>query len=214
MTVLIQVWFDVVCPFCYIGKRRLSAAIARLSRPQDARVAFHAFQLSPEAPAQTDEDLNSLLQQRYGMTRAQAIKANAEVGEQALSYGLKFDFTRARWANTRNAHRLVKLAAHHGRGGEMVEAVSSAFFVEGLRIGESGALLTLGARVGLPDDEVAALLAGDRFDEAISRDRAEATREGLRGVPFFVVGGERGGSEMVTPANLERLLRQERHKLG
>jgi predicted DsbA family dithiol-disulfide isomerase len=206
--VFIDVWFDVVCPFCYIGRRRLIAVLERTRRVQDVEIRHHAYQLSPEAPRQTDDDLNTLLAQRYNMTRVQAVETNRRVGEQAQAYGLQFAFDRARWANTRDAHRLIKLAAERGMEDTLLEALYSGFFVAGRRIGDPEDLMRLAMDAGIERSAVRDMLNSERFNDEIAMDRSNGIAAGLRGVPFYVIGEQRGGSELITMDNLTRLLRE------
>jgi predicted DsbA family dithiol-disulfide isomerase len=198
----VEVWFDIVCPFCYIGKRRLEGAMRQYGGL--VRVSYRSYQLSPEAPRQTDDDLNTLLQRRYGMSRAQALEANSNAGELAASFGLHFDFAAARWANTFDAHRLIKLASKHGLQDAAVESISKAFFSDGRRIGEPATLRALTIDIGVPAEEVDQVLDSERFADEIARDRSEAARIGLRGVPLYRIGGESMGSESINASTLAR----------
>lgn len=199
----VEVWFDLVCPFCYIGKRRLERALAALGRP--VRRVYRSFQLSPDAPRQTDLDLNVLLGQRYGLSRSQATEANAQVAELGRQYGLHFDFAAARWANSLDAHRLLKLAALFGRQDALLELLYSAFFAQGLPIGEPATLKTLAACAQIPAEEVEHLLASERFRDELAADRVMALRLGVQSVPTYRIRDRMMRSEDITPEALVRL---------
>lgn len=200
----IDVWFDVVCPFCFIGKRRLDKAIQRFRG--NVEVRYHAFQLAPEAPRQTGDDLNQLLQQRYGMSRDQAVSANAQVAQAGAEFGIAFHFESAKWANTLDAHRLVKYAAEHGKAGAMVERLFAAFFEEGASIGEPTTLSSLTADIGLERDKAANMLLDGRLHTAaIALDREEAFRFGVRGVPHYRFDGRTLPHEMIDAEALHML---------
>lgn len=200
----IDVWFDLVCPFCYIGHERLKRALSQSDI--SCAVNLHAFQLSPEAPQQTALDLNVLLQQRYKMSSAQAEDANAQVAKTGAALGLNFSFAAARWANSYDAHRLIKLAATQGLAAEMAERLYRAFFSEGALIGQRQTLTELALEVGLTPDSVAlAFERDDSFRDEIERDRADAERLGLRSVPFYRIQGQTISSEQISAGLLSSL---------
>jgi len=199
----IELWFDLVCPFCYIGRRRLQRAVA--DSGSNVRIAYRAFQLSPDAPSQSSENLSQVLSQRFGITVAQAREANAQVTEIARSWQLDFDLESARWANTFDAHRLMKLAAEHQREDAMVETLYSAFFVEGERIGDLANLKRLGVRAGIPSDAIDRLENREAFASEVAEDREEARKAGVSAVPSYRIGGDLLVADQLTPQAIRRM---------
>jgi len=183
----IEVWSDVVCPFCYVGKRRLEAALAEFPHRDAVEVVWRSFELAPDAPAETGEPLDAMLARKYGMDLDEARAANARVTAMAAEVGLEFRLERARSGNTFDAHRLLHLAAEHGLGGAAKERLLRAYFTEGRAIGVRDELVVLGVELGLDEAEVRAALAADAHADAVRADQREARELGVQGVPFFVI---------------------------
>lgn len=187
LTVL--VWSDVVCPFCYIGKRRLERALAQWPGGDGVRVVWKSFQLQPDAV--NDPSKNSLqnLVERKGWTMEAALAAATNLAERGKTVGLEFDFANTKVANTFDAHRLAHFAASRGLGDAMHERLFRAYFTEGRNIGDHGTLVELATEAGLAAVEAADVLASGRFAEDVRRDIDEALQLGINGVPFFVFAG-------------------------
>ena len=183
----IEVWSDVVCPFCYVGKRRLEAALAEFPHREAVEVVWRSFELAPDAPAETGEPLDAMLARKYGMDLAEARAANARVTAMAAEVGLEFRLDRARSGNTFDAHRLLHLAATRGLGGAAKERLLRAYFTEGRAVGVREELVALGVDVGLDEAEVRAALDGGAHADAVRADQHEARELGVQGVPFFVI---------------------------
>ncbi len=183
----IEVWSDVVCPFCYVGKRRLEAALGAFAHRDDVEVVWRSFELAPDAPAETGEPIDAMLARKYGMDLAEARAANVRVTAMAAEVGLEFRLDRARSGNTFDAHRVLHFAAERGLGGEAKERLLRAYFCEGRAIGVRDELVALGVELGLDDRELSVALAGDDHAEAVRADRREARELGVEGVPFFVI---------------------------
>jgi predicted DsbA family dithiol-disulfide isomerase len=182
----IEIWSDVVCPFCYVGKRRLEAALADFPQRDQVEVVWRSFELNADAPAETGEPLDAMLARKYGMGLAEARAANARVTAMAAEVGLEFRLDRGRSGNTFDAHRLLHLAAERGLGGEAKERLLRAYFTEGRAVGVRDELVALGVELGLDEDEVRAALDGDAHGQAVRADQREARELGVQGVPFFV----------------------------
>jgi predicted DsbA family dithiol-disulfide isomerase len=183
----IEVWSDVVCPFCYVGKRRLESALAAFPHRDAVEVVWRSFELAPDAPAETGEPLDAMLARKYGMDPAEALAANARVSAMAAEAGIEFHLERARSGNTFDAHRLLHLAAERGLGGAAKERLLRAYFTEGRAIGVREELVALGVELGLDEREVRAALDGDAHADAVRADQREARELGVQGVPFFVI---------------------------
>lgn len=188
----VEIFSDVVCPWCAVGKRRFEAAAARFEHADELEVVWRAYELDPHAPATREGDYAERLARKYGMTREQAVKANESLTALAATEGLNFRFDRARPGNTFDAHRLLHYAREAGTDLQdaLKERLFTAYFTEGAAIGETETLLRLAGEVGLDPDECADVLAGDRFAADVRADESEALELGVTGVPFFVVDGK------------------------
>ena len=182
----IEVFSDVVCPFCYIGKRRLEEALSIFDHAGDVTVTYRSFQLDPSSPASSDLSLEQMLAQKYGRTLQQAKQMNDRVTDMAATVGLDFRLADAHPANTFRAHRLLHFAATKDLGNALTERLMRGYFSEGVRIGDRDELLRLAVDAGLDGTEVAAVLDGDDFTAEVEADIALARAFGATGVPFFV----------------------------
>lgn len=182
----IEVFSDVVCPFCYIGKRRLEDALAGFGHADQVTVTYRSFQLDPSTPTTSELSLEQMLAQKYGQSLAQARAMNDRVTDMAATVGLDFHLQDAHPANTFRAHRLLHFAATKGLGNELTERLMRAYFAEGVRIGNRDALLELAIEVGLDDAEAAEVLDGEAFTAEVNADIELARGFGATGVPFFV----------------------------
>jgi predicted DsbA family dithiol-disulfide isomerase len=188
----VDIWSDVVCPWCYIGKRRFEAALAQFEHRDEVSVTWHSFELDPGAPRMAEGSQAERLAAKYGMSVEEAEQRQAEVTELAAGEGLTYDLAGARSGNTFDAHRLLQLGSEQGLGDAVKERLMAAYFTEREPIGDRDTLARLGAEAGLPADEVAELLDGDRHADTVRADEDTATRLGIRGVPFFVLGRRYG----------------------
>src|SRR5438552_2791809 len=190
----VEIWSDVVCPWCYIGKRRFEAALGRFAHRDDLSVVWRSFELDPSAPTRRTGDSAERLAAKYGMSRAQAVASQDRLTQMAAQEGLAFHFDQAQSGNTFDAHRLLHLAAERGLQDEVKERLLRAYFSEGEPIGERATLVRLVAEVGLAADEVEAVLASDSYAEEVRAEEHEATELGINGVPFFVIDRRYGVS--------------------
>ena len=181
----IEVWSDVVCPFCRIGKRELELAIERFPHKDSVRVVWKSFELDPEAPASTGENTFDMLQRRYGITEQEARQRVDGVVARGRVIGLRFDFEHARIASSFHAHRLLQWAKSKGRSDAMKSRLFDAYFAEGLLISDHAVLARLAAEAGLDRAEAERMLAGDTFIREVRTDEREARAFGISGVPFF-----------------------------
>jgi predicted DsbA family dithiol-disulfide isomerase len=183
----IEIWSDVVCPFCYIGKRKIEKALDKFPYKDKVEIEWKSFQLNPDQI--TDPTVSTLehLSQSKGWSMDQTREVTSNVKNMAAAQGLEFDFEKAVVANTKNAHRLIHLAKESGKGGEMKERLLRAYFSEGKNVDDFATLISLGAEIGLAEVEVASMLESDRFEEAVDQDIYESRQIGVRGVPFFVL---------------------------
>jgi predicted DsbA family dithiol-disulfide isomerase len=182
----IEVFSDVVCPFCYIGKRRLEEALDGFGHADQVTVTYRSFQLDPSSPATSELSLEQMLAQKYGQSLQQARAMNDRVTDMAATVGLDFQLQDAHPANTFRAHRLLHFAATKDLGNELTERLMRGYFSEGVRIGNRDALLDLAVEVGLDRDEAAVVLDGNAFEAEVNADIELARAFGATGVPFFV----------------------------
>lgn len=188
----VEIWSDVVCPWCYIGKRRFEAALAAFKHRDGVEVRWRSFQLDPHAPQASEKTIVEMLAGKYGMSLERAAAANAHVSKLAAQEGLEYHLELAHPENTFNAHRLIHLADKHGLQDAMKERLMRAYFTEGQRVGETETLVRLASEVGLDVEEARAVLADDTYADEVSADEREAHLLGITGVPFFVVNEKYG----------------------
>lgn len=190
----IEIWSDVVCPFCYIGKRRFESALAEFPGKDKVEIIWRSFQLDPDATSGTGLSVTEYLAQRKGIPVEQARELNAYVTEQAAALGLTFDFDKAVITNTLDAHRLIHLAKAYGRQDAAEERLFRAYFTEGLDLGEHEVLVSLGMELGIDELKIRDLLNSDLYADAVDHDQYQAQQLGARGVPFFVFNNKYGVS--------------------
>lgn len=184
----VDMWSDVICPFCWLGRRRLGAA----AQAEGVALELHwrAYELDPTRTKTRAPGLVDAIAKKYGMSLDQSRAAQEQLAQAFQQFGGLYAFERARVANSFDAHRLTKLAAESGRADALQARLMAAYFSEGEDIADRDALARLAEEVGLKRDEVAALLAGDLYAEEVRQDEAIATRQlAVQGVPFFVLEG-------------------------
>ncbi|MXV17098.1 DsbA family oxidoreductase [Hufsiella ginkgonis] len=182
----VEIWSDVMCPFCYIGKRNFEKALTRFREAGEVKIEWHSFQLDPEMKSGTGKSVYEYLAERKGMTYGQSVAMHAQVVDAAKAAGLDYRFDLAKVANSFDAHRLVQLAKKHGLGDEAEEALFKAYFTEGRDISDHPTLSEIGEAIGLDKEELGDLLATNRMADEVMNDIGEASAIGIRGVPFFV----------------------------
>lgn len=184
----VEIWSDVVCPWCYIGKRRFEQALARFEHRDLVSVSWRSFQLDPQAPRERDEDPVGTLAARHDIDRPAAEAMRARVASVAAGEGLHFLPDAGGIANSFDAHRLTHLAAAHGQQAEVVERLFAIHFLEGGSIVDPAVLIGVATSVGIDGDEAEAMLEGRALSLQVAEDERLASRLGARGVPFFVAG--------------------------
>lgn len=184
---LIEVWSDVVCPWCYIGKRRLEGALASFEHADEVEVLWRSFQLDPSYPKGDRQPVYEALAAKTGGSPAQVRAMTGQVTALAAEEGLAYDFDRATMVNTFDAHRLTHLARAHAQGDQMHERLMRAQLIEGEALDDPETLVRLGAEVGVPADETRRMLAGDDYVQDVEDDVSQARMLGVTGVPFFVL---------------------------
>lgn len=199
----VEIWSDVVCPWCHVGKRRFEAALARFDQRDEIEIEWKSFELDPGASSQpagvaeqdvTGEtgDYADRLARKYGTSRAGAQQMLETMTAAAAAEGLDFHFEKAIKANTFDAHQVIHLAGERGVQDAVKERLLRAYFSEGEAVGDRSVLARLGAQAGLDADEVTAALQDQRYADAVRADESEASRLGISAVPFFVVDRKYG----------------------
>ncbi|HJF33096.1 MAG TPA: DsbA family oxidoreductase [Sporosarcina psychrophila] len=183
----IEIWSDYVCPFCYIGKRRLEEALEQTGLGESAEIVFKAYELDPNSPVESDIPMQVGLAEKYGMSIEEAKKMTDNVAVQAETVGLNYNFDKMTPANTFNAHRLAKLAEQEGVDKTVSEQLLQAYFIDGEKIGKDDVLLRIAEGAGISRDRAKEVLDSDEFADDVKMDIAEAQQIGVKGVPFFVI---------------------------
>ena len=201
MPLTVDIWSDVVCPWCYIGKRRFESALARFPHRDEVTVTWRSFELDPDAPRSSEEPAAERLAGKYAMSVEQAAAMHAQMTELAAADGLELHFDRTRSGNTFDAHRLIHLAAAHDAQDAVKERLMRAYFTEGEPIGDPDTLVRLVAEAGVDPDVARSVLDSDRYSDDVREEEGLAGRLGIRGVPFFVLD-RRYGVSGAQPADL------------
>lgn len=204
----VEIWSDIACPWCYVGKRRFESALEEFAHRDELTVTWRSFELDSNAPAEHTESQPVLLARKYGKTVEQAQEMNARMSEAAAGEGLSFHLDQVKVGNTFDAHRLLHLAAQHGKREALGERLFAAYLSEGAALGQIDTLIGLAAEVGLDPDAARAVLESDQYADAVRGDEAEARTIGVTGVPFFVLNRKYGVSGAQSPDVLRAALQQ------
>ena len=184
----IEVWSDFVCPFCYMGKRRLEQALEQFPHKEEVEVEFKSFELDPNAPKNSGESIHEMLAKKYGMSLEQAKQANQNVGNQAATVGLTYNFDSMKPANTFDAHRLAKFAKVNGKEAVVTEKLLHAYFTESKDIGNYETLADIAEAAGMDRQETLTVLNDQNaYSSDVRIDESLAQQYGITGVPFFIL---------------------------
>jgi predicted DsbA family dithiol-disulfide isomerase len=204
----VEIWSDIACPWCYVGKRRFEAALAAFEHRDDVTVTWRSFELDPAAPRERGGDRARHLAEKYGVSVERAIEMQDHMTKVAAGDGLDFRFDIARSGNTFDAHRVLHLAAEHGAQDAMKERLMRAYLTEGELVGDPEALERLAVEAGLPRQAVLEVLASDRYAAEVREDERTAAELGIHAVPFFAVDRALGASGAQPPEVLGEMLRR------
>lgn len=201
-TLRIDVWSDIACPWCFVGKRRLEAALSRFEHRDAVEVVWHAFELDPSAPSvlPSEPSYAERLAKKYRCSPEQGQAMIDRMTETAAADGLAFRFDRIRPGNTFDAHRLIHLAHERGKQGAVKERFLAAYLEQGEPIGDKAALLRLAVEAGLDETEVTDVLESNAYADEVRQDELTARQLGVSGVPFFVFA-QRFGVSGAQPAD-------------
>ncbi len=204
----IDVWSDIVCPWCFIGKRRLETALNSFEHADDVEVVYHSYQLDPSAPKIATETVVESLGRKYGGGPEAGQKMLDQVEAVAAQEGLLFRMSEAKRASTIDAHRLLHLSLEFGLQKQLKEELLSSYFLRAENPAERDVLQAVGEKVGLPADRIQGVLDSDEYADAVEADIREAAAYGATGVPFFVVDGKYGISGAQPAATFSQVLEQ------
>ncbi|TDQ06912.1 DsbA family oxidoreductase [Pedobacter metabolipauper] len=182
----VDIWSDVRCPFCYIGKRKFEAALAQFEHKDKVEVEWHSFELDPNAETMPGVSPYDYLAKRYGKSREWAVETHQQVAQTAAAVGLKFNFDISVVANSFDAHRLIQLAKSNDLGDEVEEQLFVAYFTSGKDISNHQTLVEIGTGIGLNKLSIETMLSSDEFTDEVRYDEQMAQNIGIQGVPFFI----------------------------
>ncbi|OJU72558.1 MAG: disulfide bond formation protein DsbA, partial [Acinetobacter sp. 39-4] len=210
----VDIWSDIRCPFCYIGKRKFERALEQFPHKDKVEVVWHSFELDPNT--KTDPSLNYLeyLAHKKGITVSEAQQMTQHIVDAAKEVDLHFDNTKIVIANSFNAHRLIHLATTKGLANEAKEQLLKAFFIDGRNIDDDQTLTEVGSLIGLESDEIEKMLSSNDFEEAVRQDELQAQKLGISGVPFFVFNNKYAVSGAQSPATFLHALEQSWSESG
>jgi predicted DsbA family dithiol-disulfide isomerase len=185
--VTIDIWSDVVCPFCYIGKKKMELAIKNLKAENQVEIIWHSFQLDPNFPTDTSMSTNEYLVKRKGYPQYQVTMMTAQLVEQGKNYNIDFQFKKARSFNTLNTHRLIKWAKEYGKDNELKEALMLNYFSKGIDLSVNDSLIRIVEQVGLNGLTAIQMLETNQYQEAVQSDINQSQELGISGVPYFLI---------------------------
>jgi predicted DsbA family dithiol-disulfide isomerase len=199
MPFIVEIWSDVVCPWCYLGKRRFENALSRFEHRDDVEVVWRSFELDPNAAPSSPEPAAERLAAKYGMSVEDAKASHDRLTALAAEAGLEYHLDTTKGGNTFDAHRLIQLGKARGIQDAVKERLMRGYFTDGERVDDHETLIKLAAEAGLDAGEARAVLASDEYADAVREDEELARRIGINGVPFFVLGRRYGVSGAQTP---------------
>ncbi|MDX5346275.1 MAG: DsbA family oxidoreductase [Hymenobacteraceae bacterium] len=182
----VEIWSDIVCPFCYIGKRHFEKALENFAHKDKIDIIWHSFQLDPEGQPVPGQSVYEYLAKRKNVSLKESRDMHNYMADMARKAGLEYNFEKAVPNNTMNGHRLSHLALEKGVQNEVEEKLFHAYYTEGKNLNEPETLVQIGEDAGLKADEIRQMLQSDKFKDAVRADQQEAQQLGVRGVPFFV----------------------------
>jgi predicted DsbA family dithiol-disulfide isomerase len=186
----IEIWSDVMCPFCYIGKNNFEEALAQLPFKDEVEVEWKSFQLDPSLDPKETKSTFDYFREKKGFPEAQAQQMISQVTQMGAGAGIDFRFEKALITNTFSAHKILHLAKEYNKANEMEEALFIAHFIDGKNVGDHETLVSLAASLGIGQEEARQVLHSDAFDAEIGKDIEEAGINGVSGVPFFILNGK------------------------
>ena len=188
---IVEIWEDVVCPWCYIGERRFETGLEKFAHKTDVEIIRHRLELDPVAPVKSKQTTTEMLSHKYGMSQEEVGRAEKQIAELAAAEGLTIRPNRF-VANTRDAHRLLHLASERGLQAPLAQRLFAAHFSEDRDVSDREVLVRIAGETGIKEEEATALLASDAYKAQVEADEHEAQELGANGVPFFVIDRKYG----------------------
>lgn len=188
----VDIWSDIMCPFCYIGKRKLETALAQFPDRDKVELVWHSFQLDPTIEYVPGRNLHEYLAERKGQSLEWSVNVHGQMTKTAAAEGLTYNFEKAVIANSFDAHRLIQLAKTHQLGDAMEERLFKAYFTDGENMGDHDTLVRIGSETGIPATEISDMLKSGAYTAEVKKDIAQAEAYGISGVPFFVLNDKYG----------------------
>lgn len=208
----LDIWSDMLCPFCFIGKRNLDKALAQFPHKDDINIRWHSYQLAPNLEYDPNKDAHQALADHKGMPYETAKQLNTQVAQMAAQAGITFDIDSMKWANSLSAHHLLQWAKTQGKAHEMEERLFQAVFVNGENISDIDQLMSISKELGLSEVEAEKAITSHAFTEAVQEDISNAQYVGLKGVPHFVINDEAAFSGALPPESFLQVLTQYHDK--
>jgi predicted DsbA family dithiol-disulfide isomerase len=211
---LIEIWSDIVCPFCYLGKKKLEKAIESLGLNGQVDIVWRSFQLDPDFPTGISVPSTQYLSDKKGYPLNQIQAIQLQLSDQAVEYGFDFNFDTALSFNTSLAHQLLHWSNHFGKSNELKEVLLKAYFTDGIDLSVSQNLAHLVTKVGLDEDEALLILSSEKYKDEVEADYYAASQIGVRGVPFFQINNQTVISGAQPDQVFEQVLQTEMIKSG
>lgn len=208
----VDIWSDIRCPFCYIGKRKFEQALQQFKNKENVEVIWHSFQLDPDLKTQPEVDVIDYFTKAKGISRKQADQMFNRAKEMAAETGLEFNMDSLIVANSFTSHKLLQFAKSKGLGDEIKEALFEAHFTEGKNIDDRQSLIEIATRIGLDKKETEEVLDSERFSYEVKQDEMEAKNIGVQGVPFFVFNNKYAVSGAQAPETFLEVLEKSREE--
>lgn len=187
LKIKIEIWSDIVCPFCYLGLKKLDQALYSTGSTSYFVKEWHSFQLDPEFPAGVSENTTSYLAKRKGVTENEIVQLYSRLIEQGSAYGINFQFDKALTFNTMDAHRLIQWSKSQGKTNELEDELFKAYFTHGTDLSKTENLISICESIGLSEHGAKSALQNQQYSIQIEEDKYTASQFGIRGVPYFII---------------------------
>ncbi|WP_219838530.1 DsbA family oxidoreductase [Paenibacillus sp. R14(2021)] len=204
----VEIWTDIVCPYCYIGKRKFEEGLKKFEHRDSVEIVYRSFELDPHMEINVNDDIYGLSAKKFGSTRAHMKTVHDDITKRAEQDGLTFNYDTAIHTNTFNAHRLLHYSAQFGKTKELLERLYKAYFTDSLHIGDLNTLVAIALEAGLDAAETAAMLESEQYAAEVRADELKAQKLGIRGVPYFVINGKYATSGAQTKEVFTEVLEQ------
>lgn len=183
----VEIWSDIFCPFCYIGKRKFEAALESFDKKEEVEVIYRSFELNPNASKHNDKNIHELISSKYGITYEEAKLNNDNIVSQAKELGLEYNFDTLIPTNSFDAHRMIHFAKEHGKMEEMTEALFKAYFTDSRNVSDFNTLAEIAKSIGLNKEEAISILNTNKYSDCVRSDEELAGGYGINAVPFFIL---------------------------